>query len=64
MERRLLKAVDQRLMVEVLVEAQQRLVQIKNDIIDPTKAESERDALIKAAQELEQVIKRNLDLVG
>ncbi len=61
MERRLSKAVDQRLMVEVLVEAERRLVQIKEAILDPTKTQSERDSLIKAAQELEQVIRRNLD---
>ena len=52
--------VDQRLMVETLVEAEQRLVQINKDISDPAKTQSERDSLIKAAQELEQVIRRNL----
>jgi len=53
--------VDQRLMVEVLVEAEQSLVKIKEAILDPTKTQSERDSLIKAAQELEQVIRRNLN---
>ena len=55
------KTVDQRLMVEVLVEAEQSLVKIKEAILDPTKTQSERDSLIKAAQELEQVIRRNLN---
>jgi len=61
MERRLSKTGDQRLMMEVLVEAEQSLAKIKEAILDPTKTQSERDALIKAAQELEQVIQRNLN---
>jgi hypothetical protein len=61
MERRLSKTVDQCLMEEVLVEAKQSLVKIKEVIMDPTKTQSERDSLIKAAQELEQMIRRNLN---
>lgn len=60
MARRLFNAVDQRLMVETLVEAEQRLVQIKKDILDPAKTQSERDSLIRTAQQLENVIRRNL----
>lgn len=47
-------------MVEMLVEAEQRLLQIKKDILDPEKTQGERDSLIKAAEELERVIRRNL----
>lgn len=60
MARRLLHDGDQRLMVEMLVEAEQSLDQIKKDILDPAKTQGERDSLIKAAQELERVIRRNL----
>ncbi len=60
MEPRSFKAVDQGLMVEVLVETEQRLAQIKKAILDPTKTQSERGSLAKAAQELEQVIQQNL----
>ena len=61
MERRLSKTVDQCLMEEVLVEAKQSLVKIKEVIMDPTKTQSERDSLIQAAEELEQMIRRNLN---
>lgn len=53
------KMIDQQLIVNVLIEAKNHLVEVQNRI-ERSETESERAALVKAADELKRVIERNL----
>ena len=50
--------IDQQLVVNVLIEAKDHLAEVQNRI-ERSETESERAALVKAADELKKVIERN-----
>ena len=51
--------IDQKLMIDVLLESKSRLTEIMR-MIENSETESERTALVRASDELKKVIERNL----
>ena len=54
-----MRRVDQQLMVDVLMDAKQRALELQR-MIEKSESEGDRVALVKALEELEEVIRRNL----